>query len=82
MTKIKENEGGRHERVAFYELFMFADKLDVLLMVIGSLGAVVNGLSHPLVSIAMTQIINSFGNSKNDDVVHQVSKVCFLFLFL
>ncbi|WOH11979.1 hypothetical protein DCAR_0831475 [Daucus carota subsp. sativus] len=82
MTKIKENEGGRHERVAFYELFMFADKLDVLLMVIGSLGAVVNGLSHPLVSIAMTQIINSFGNSKNDDVVHQVSKVCLVYIYL
>jgi ATP-binding cassette subfamily B (MDR/TAP) protein 1 len=45
-------------------------------MIIGSIGAVGNGISLPLMSILLGDVINSFGqNQHNENVVHLVSKV-------
>lgn len=62
--------------VPFYKLFSFADKIDVLLMVTGTVGAIGNGLSLPLMTILFGELIDSFGmNQNNGNVVHVVSKV-------
>lgn len=79
---MSDNEGGetsvtrRDEKVAFYKLFVFADRLDVLLMIIGTIGAVANGLTQPLMLVIMSQLINTFGKSNGTNITHEISKVC------
>lgn len=69
------SERARDEKVSFFKLFVFADKLDVFLMIIGSIGAIANGLSQPLMTVIFGQLINAFGRANDDDVTREVSKV-------
>lgn len=74
----RKNEGG--STVPFHRLFAFADSVDQMLMIAGSIGAVGNGLCMPLMTILFGELIDSFGqNQTDDDVVDVVSKVCNLF---
>lgn len=61
--------------VPFYKLFAFADSADKLLMLVGTIGAVGNGVSLPLMTILFGQLIDSFGQNQSKDVVSVVSKV-------
>uniref|UniRef100_A0A453FAI5 ABC transporter B family member 11 n=1 Tax=Aegilops tauschii subsp. strangulata TaxID=200361 RepID=A0A453FAI5_AEGTS len=63
-------------------MFRYADRLDVLLMAVGSLGAVANGVSEPLISILFGDVINSFGQSTTSTVLRAVTKVCLNFIYL
>ncbi|KJE91891.1 ATP-binding cassette sub-family B member 11 [Capsaspora owczarzaki ATCC 30864] len=47
-------------RVAFKRLFRFATKVDVLLMVLGTLGAVASGASSPFFSLLFGDVIDIF----------------------
>ncbi|XXG67836.1 hypothetical protein AAC387_Pa06g1090 [Persea americana] len=73
---------GGNERVALYELFTFADPLDVVLMCVGTIAAIINGLSMPLVTVIFGQMIDSFGPSNRSNVVHEVSKAAVKFVCL
>ena len=64
-----------NQRVPFHKLFSLADRLDVFLMIVGTIGAIANGLSQPLMTLIFGQLINSFGSSDQSNVVKQVSKV-------
>ncbi|KAF8043117.1 hypothetical protein BT93_A1459 [Corymbia citriodora subsp. variegata] len=69
--------------VPFHKLFSFADSTDMLLMVVGSIGAVGNGISMPLMTVFFGQLINIFGeNQVNSDVVDLVSKIALKFIYL
>ncbi|GAU19632.1 hypothetical protein TSUD_383260 [Trifolium subterraneum] len=70
------------EKVPFYKLFSFADKLDVTLMIIGVICAVANGLSRPLMALIFGKLINTFGSTSPSHIVHEVSKVALLFVYL
>ncbi|PNY06872.1 ABC transporter B family member 9-like protein, partial [Trifolium pratense] len=70
------------EKVPFYKLFSFADKLDVTLMIIGVICAVANGLSRPLMALIFGKLINTFGSTGPSNIVHEVSKVALLFVYL
>lgn len=63
--------------VGFCELFRFADGLDYVLMIIGSLGAVVHGCSLPLFLRFFADLVNSFGSNANnlDKMTQEVAKV-------
>lgn len=64
------------EKVAFYKVFAFADRVDVALMIVGALGAVAIGAAQPLVSFLFGDVINAFAKSiGTDDVLANVSKV-------
>ncbi len=69
-----------NQRVPFYKLFSFADRLDVILMIVGTISAMGNGLTQPLMTLIFGQLINSFGSSNPSNVVKEVSKVCMPFL--
>uniref|UniRef100_A0A9I9CUG2 ABC transporter B family member 21-like n=1 Tax=Cucumis melo TaxID=3656 RepID=A0A9I9CUG2_CUCME len=70
-----KNGDGKTNSVPFYKLFSFADSTDVLLMIIGSIGAIGNGLSLPLMTIVFGELTDSFGvNQSNSDIVKVVSK--------
>lgn len=71
-----------NQRVPFHKLFSLADRLDVFLMIVGTIGATANGLSQPLMTLIFGQLINSFGSSDQSNVVKQVSKVAIDFLYL
>ncbi|XP_022770731.1 ABC transporter B family member 4-like isoform X2 [Durio zibethinus] len=69
--------------VPFYKLFAFADSKDIWLMVIGTIGAIGNGLCMPLMTILFGDLIDAFGqNQSNDRVVNVVSKVALRFVYL
>lgn len=48
--------------LAFWRLFQCADGIDILLMIFGTLGAMVNGLTLPAMLIIQGRLINTFGN--------------------
>ncbi|VAH62870.1 unnamed protein product [Triticum turgidum subsp. durum] len=80
------SSGGKGDRpekkVPLLDMFRYADRLDVLLMAVGSLGAVANGVSEPLISILFGDVINSFGQSTTSTVLRAVTKVCLNFIYL
>jgi ATP-binding cassette subfamily B (MDR/TAP) protein 1 len=62
--------------VPFLKLFSFADSTDILLMILGTIGAVGNGASFQIMSLLFGDMLNSFGqNQNNKDVVDSVTKV-------
>lgn len=72
--KGKQTE--KTESVPFYKLFTFADSADIALMIIGSIGAIGNGLCLPLMTLLFGDLINTFGdNQNNSETVDKVSKV-------
>ena len=78
----RRKEDSTNSAVPFYKLFSFADSIDYLLMLVGTVSAVGNGISIPLMTVLFGTLIDSFGQSGNTkDVLPKVSKV-FLFLFL
>nr|AEQ19307.1 p-glycoprotein [Brachionus orientalis]AEQ19309.1 p-glycoprotein [Brachionus orientalis] len=48
--------------VSFFTLFRYATKLDALFMVIGTIGALANGATMPLMMLVFTNIIDGFTN--------------------
>uniref|UniRef100_A0A7C9DCT2 Adenosinetriphosphatase n=1 Tax=Opuntia streptacantha TaxID=393608 RepID=A0A7C9DCT2_OPUST len=84
-SKMKDEEDEPKEAtqaVAFKELFRFADGLDCVLMLIGSLGAFVHGCSLPLFLRFFADLVNSFGSYANnpDKMMQEVLKYSFYFL--
>lgn len=62
--------------VPLYKLFSFADHFDHLSMFVGTVGAIGNGISMPLMTLIFGNMIDAFGESTNSkDVVDEVSKV-------
>ncbi|KAG1370985.1 ABC transporter B family member 4 [Cocos nucifera] len=80
--KSEKQDDGKYT-VPFYKLFTFADSTDISLMILGTVGAVANGLALPLMTILFGDLIQSFGGASDiHDVVHRVSKVALKFVYL
>ncbi|XP_074315974.1 ABC transporter B family member 11-like [Silene latifolia] len=70
-------------KVPFYKLFSFADSTDKALMIIGSLGALANGVAMPLMAIIVGDVVDAFGMNQNTNhVIHVVSQVSLKFVYL
>ena len=64
------------KRVPFTALFRYADGTDVLLMLLGTAGALANGVTQPIMTVIFGQVINAFGGSVDTgDVLQRVNKV-------
>lgn len=62
--------------VPFYKLFSFADSVDIILMILGSLGALGNGIALPLMTVLFGGLIQAFGGASDiHDVLGRVTKV-------
>ncbi|XP_058103411.1 ABC transporter B family member 9-like [Magnolia sinica] len=68
------NSNGGDEKVSFHKLFSLADPLDIVLMCVGTVSAIGDGLAMPVMILIFGQLINSFGASNKNDVVTEVSK--------
>lgn len=74
-----DNGGLNNNTIPFYKLFCFADSLDVVLMVIGTIGALGNGMGMPLLSMLFGDLIDSFGKADQHNVLHLVTQVKHIF---
>ncbi|KAL5705493.1 ABC-type xenobiotic transporter [Ranunculus cassubicifolius] len=69
--------------VPYYKLFSFADSKDVLLMIIGTIASIANGMAMPIVTLLVGHMINAFGqNATNRNTLREVSKVALQFVYL
>ncbi|KAG8389626.1 hypothetical protein BUALT_Bualt02G0248600 [Buddleja alternifolia] len=78
--KLDEKEA--KNAVPFYKLFAFADSTDKILMIVGSIGAIGNGMCMPLMTILFGELIDSFGQNQREGVVSVVSRVSLKFVYL
>nr|XP_009679076.1 PREDICTED: ATP-binding cassette sub-family B member 5 isoform X2 [Struthio camelus australis] len=58
--KKKENEKPEKKVVGIFELFLYADWVDILLMIVGLIAAAANGTGLPLMIIVFGDMTNSF----------------------
>lgn len=70
------------EKLPFYKQFTFADGFDIFMMIIGTIGAIGNGLTQPIMTLLFVPMFNSFGSTDRINVVHVVSEVAPFSLFL
>lgn len=77
--KDNKKEEKANDVVPFHKLFAFADSLDILLMIVGTVGSLGNGISMPLMTILFGDLINAFGQNTTDThaLVEKVNKVNF-----
>ncbi|GJP32661.1 hypothetical protein CLOM_g17268 [Closterium sp. NIES-68] len=77
----KEGAGGT---VAYWQLFRYADKWDVLLMVVGSVGAIGQGIALPMMALLFGDMMNAFGQNAGgmDAMLDQVAKASLNFVYL
>ncbi|XP_015582280.1 ABC transporter B family member 9 isoform X1 [Ricinus communis] len=75
-------EKRRDKKVAFYKLFTFADSLDWVLIVVGTVCATAHGLSDSLMILIFSKIINSFGTAQKSDIIRQVSEIAVTMVYL
>ncbi|CAF0950412.1 unnamed protein product [Brachionus calyciflorus] len=60
VDKKEKPKKTKTESVPFFKLFRFATKIDVLFMTIGTVGALANGATMPLMMFVFTNIIDGF----------------------
>ncbi|CAL4954981.1 unnamed protein product [Urochloa decumbens] len=80
--ETKDAAAAAKKKVSLLSMFRYADRLDVLLMVVGAVGAVANGMAAPLVTVLFGNVIDSFGGSTTQNIIHKVSKVVLNFIYL
>uniref|UniRef100_A0ACD5VKI2 Uncharacterized protein n=1 Tax=Avena sativa TaxID=4498 RepID=A0ACD5VKI2_AVESA len=82
-TKKKEEVGVDHgKRVSFTGMFRYADRTDLLLMLVGTVAAVGNGVSQPLMTVIFGDLIDAFGGATTGNVLHRVNKAVLSFVYL
>lgn len=62
--RSKQKRGTQRE--AYHKLFLFADKVDYVLMVVGGTAAVLHGAAVPVFFIYFSRLINDLGHSMFD----------------
>ncbi|KAJ3685941.1 hypothetical protein LUZ61_015105 [Rhynchospora tenuis] len=70
----KKAEELEKKKLPLYKLFTFADRFDVAMMVVGAAAAMANGMAQPMMTFIFGDVINAFGGSTDQNVVHRVNK--------
>lgn len=77
-SESEKGEMGRTERRAIAVIFRYADWVDVLLMLLGTVGAIGDGMSTNCLLVFASQLMNSlgFGNTtEHGNFMDEVGKV-------
>ncbi|VAH24304.1 unnamed protein product [Triticum turgidum subsp. durum] len=69
-----EESAGRHEKVSFMGLFRHADGKDQLLMLVGTVAALANGMTTPLMTVFFGDVLDAFGHATDANVLQRVNK--------
>ncbi|XP_044969027.1 ABC transporter B family member 4-like [Hordeum vulgare subsp. vulgare] len=78
----EEESVGQQEKVSFMGMFRYADGMDLLLMLVGTVASLANGMTTPLMTIIFGDTINAFGGATDGDVLQRVNKVVLNFVYL
>jgi ATP-binding cassette, subfamily B (MDR/TAP), member 1 len=83
----KKKAEEKSEMVSYFSLFRYADRLDYILMTLGSFAGICNGAIIPLFALIFGALINVFGDSTDpetttDNLVDEVNKYCLYFVYL
>ncbi|KAL6848608.1 hypothetical protein ACP4OV_021191 [Aristida adscensionis] len=89
-TAAAGEKGGEEEndknttmaKVPFHGLFRYANSTDVLLMLVGTVGALGSGMSWVIMTIIFGQLIDAFGATNADTILPSVSKAALNFTYL
>lgn len=82
---MERKEMKQKKNISFSSIFMHADRFDMLLMGLGLVGAISDGVSLPLTYLIASKIMNSFGNSDDflsENFINSVNKVSSSIWFL
>ncbi|KAK9139050.1 hypothetical protein Scep_008731 [Stephania cephalantha] len=81
--KESEESTVKSATVPYHKLFFFADTKDVVLMVIGFIASLGNGMAMPLMTILIGSLTDAFGqNANTDNTLHVVSQIALKFVYL
>ncbi|KAI3980190.1 hypothetical protein MKX01_033331 [Papaver californicum] len=75
----KEEDAAAEASVPYYKLFSYADRYDMLMMLVGTISSIASGMGMPLLMIMLGQVIDSFGSP---DKINAVNKVALKTLYL
>ncbi|VAH24307.1 unnamed protein product [Triticum turgidum subsp. durum] len=78
----EEDEEGSVGKVSFTGLFRHADGKDLLLMLVGTVAALANGVSQPLMTVIFGDVVDAFGGATDANVLHRVNKAVLNFVYL
>ncbi|KAF5186151.1 Abc transporter b family member [Thalictrum thalictroides] len=72
------------QRISFLKLFSFADSLDYILMILGSVGACVHGAAMPVFIVFFGQLMDVLGSgyTSQGSITDKVSKYVLYFVYL
>ncbi|KAJ7553627.1 hypothetical protein O6H91_06G106000 [Diphasiastrum complanatum] len=72
------------DTVAYWKLFQYADVLDVVLMVAGSIAAMINGFMVPAMLFIQSHLIHDFGTLQNNPLKlsEEISKDATFFVYV
>jgi hypothetical protein len=78
LPEESKNHKRKRNTVPYYKLYQYADLVDVVLMVVGTLAAISNGLILPALFIVQERVVNSFGNLESNPqlLYKRTCKVC------
>lgn len=71
-----EDEIGARKTVGLFSLFKYSTKLDMLLIILGCVGAFINGGSLPWYSFLFGNFVNKIAENDQDQMMRRVEKVC------
>ncbi|XP_031254776.1 ABC transporter B family member 15-like [Pistacia vera] len=82
-----ERKGGevKRKKGSVLSIFMQADGVDMLLMVLGFIGAVCDGFTTPVLVFVMGKLMNSFGSVSTDNLksfTHDINKNAVIMLYI
>ena len=60
--------------VPYYRLYSHADRLDVILLVLGCIGAVIHGLALPIFFVVFGDVVDALG-TENTSLIPQVTSL-------
>ncbi|KAK9117388.1 hypothetical protein Sjap_016335 [Stephania japonica] len=72
---------GKKDSPSLFQIFRFTDGIDKLLMLLGTLGCIGDGLMNPLTLVVLSAVINKYGDNK-DLTNHVVDKYATKLLYV
>ncbi|EDK31467.1 multidrug resistance protein-like transporter family ABC domain protein (macronuclear) [Tetrahymena thermophila SB210] len=88
ITNKKDNEKTKDQKIvepkiSFFKLFRYATKFDWILMTVGAIAAIANGIALPLFALIFGQMTDSFGpTSTGDQIVDAAGTQSLYFLYI
>ncbi|PNT70777.1 hypothetical protein BRADI_2g17710v3 [Brachypodium distachyon] len=84
----QEKENGTEKKLAkvgkvpLHDLFKNADAMDVVLMLVGTVGAIAAGMSQVVMTIVFGRMVDAFGGATPSTVLPRVNRVVLEFVYL